>query len=175
MFEVVKDRAALVAELEKAGAERVVARKSGCIVARKVDRGFALDKVSVADGHEEVRDAEVADTDTKWMFTRANSDGTPFLNADGTTNSWLAEEEVLVDRYESDSGRLEDGFFRPKGKPQTFVRCDRDITLMQPWGEDGALVAQDMRAGSWLNVTDGPEAMYGVGEAEFADTYDVIG
>ena len=175
MFEVIENRAALVAELEAAGAERVVARKSGCIIAKKVDRGFALAPVSVADGHEEVSEAEVADTDTKWVFTRANPDGTPFLNEDGTTNSWLAEEAVLAEKYENESGRLEDGFFRPKGKPQTFVRCDRDIRLMQPWGEGGSLVAQDMRAGSWLNVTGGPEGMYGIGEDEFADTYEVIG
>lgn len=174
-FQIIEDRNALLSELRAAGAQEVVAQKSGCIIARKVPKGFVLGAVTVADGSKEVKDGEVADTDTKWAFTRASSDGSVFLNADGTTNSWLAEESVLVAKYENETGELENGFYRPKGLPQTFVRCDRDITLMQPWGEGGALVAQDMPAGSWLNVTGGAEHMYGVGEAEFADTYEVIG
>lgn len=174
-FQIVEDWQGLLDELKETGAKTVVAQKSGCIIAQKVDKGFVLAPVTVASGHKEVAEGEVADTTTKWKFTRANSDGSVFVNDDGTTNSWLAEEETLVGKYECDPDNLENGFYRPKGLPQTFIRCDRDITLMQAWGENGALVAQDLPAGSWLNITNGAEHMYGIGEAEFADTYEVIG
>lgn len=173
-YQLVSDRNALIAELKDKGMETVMAQKSGCIIAQKVSRGYVLDAVTVKDGHTEVS-KEVAGTDTMWKFTRANADGSVFVNDDGTTNSWLADESVLVEKYECDPNCLENGFYRPKGIPQRFIRCDRAIRLMQPWGDDGALVAQDLPAGSWLNIQNGAEHMYGIGEHEFASTYDVIG
>lgn len=175
-FQLIEDREGLVAELRGAGAPEVTARKSGFVIARKIERGFALNAVISSDGHREVRDGEVADTDTKWLLTRANADGTAYLNVDSTSNSWMVEEEVLRAKYECEDGGedLVDGLYRPKGVPQSFIRCDRDISLMQPWGEGGALVTQDMPRGSWLNITNGPGRMYGVCPEEFAETYEII-
>ena len=39
-----------------------------------------------------------------------------------------------------------------------------------PWGENGALVPQHLRAGSYLNITDVND-IYGIAEQEFYETY----
>ena len=64
----------------------------------------------------------------------------------------------------------ESGIASPKSVPQKFVQIDRDVVIYKPWGEDGELVPQVIRAGGYLNVTNRDD-VYGIAKEEFEETY----
>ena len=51
-----------------------------------------------------------------------------------------------------------------------MMQIKEDITIYVPWGENGALIPQHLRAGSWLNIEDVND-IYGIAEEEFKETY----
>ena len=157
-----------VTELMNSGANIIFAEKSGCVFARKTTQTEELE-VYTASGILEAVETVAAGS---WILTRATLDGEVVLNAAGKPNSWSPKAGVFEKKYDVANMR-EDGFTKPKGGVQEFVRIAEDITIMVPWGENGALIPQNLEAGAVLNVTN-PWDIYGIAEIEFAETYAII-
>lgn len=170
MFKNVENVQAYVIEAIVAGATLIKAEKAGCVFARKADAKGEYITVYTSNGNEEVK-REFAPAGS-WLLTRATLDGEVVLNAAGKPNSWVPDAGVFAKKYDV-ANMCDDGFTKPKGGVQTFVRVTDDITIIVPWGKDGELIPQYLEAGSVLNITT-PYDIYGIAEIEFSETYAII-
>lgn len=148
--------------------QKVKAEKFGRILAERGTVGQEVISWSVnPDGTEnDEKRAKIESSDSEWIFTKADDDGEPIVDANGHKNQWIAKDRVLNDKYEEDPEHP--GVYKPKGQAQIFVETDRPMTLVQ-WGEE-----MKMPAGSMINVTN-PDDMYGVNPRDFEDTYRIVG
>lgn len=169
-FKNVQEKYEYAIELMNSGAAVILAEKSGCVFARKADAKGEYITVYTSNGTEEVKQ-EFAPAGA-WILTRATLDGKVVLNAAGKPNSWVPKAGVFEKKYDVANMR-DDGFTKPKGGVQKFVRISEDIAIMVPWGENGALIPQNLEAGSVLNVTN-LDDIYGIAEIEFSETYEIV-
>lgn len=120
----------------------------------------------VSDGTKEA--SEITSADRPFIATRANLNGTPYVDENGHTNSWTIDEKTLNKRYDMEHV-TEDGFAKPKGEPQPFIHVPGNVALMETWGENGEMVPQLINAGGFITTPgdiDSPEkfndALYGM-------------
>lgn len=159
-----------VSRLRSGNAREVSARKSACVLVRPSVPGQVIASYT-SNGNLEL---ETAELEGKFVLTRCDQEGRPVIDAYGHMNSWQVDRETLEKKYETENMRSPDGFVRPRGGVQRFIRSDEDIMILVPWGKDGALVEQTIDAGGWLNITD-PDNIYGIADIEFRETYAVCG
>lgn len=157
-----------VAELMNSGAAVIAAEKSGCVFARKTTQTEKLEVYTTSGLLETVETVSAGE----WILTRATLDGKVVLNSAGKPNSWAPKAGVFEKKYDVANMRA-DGFTKPKGGVQKFIRIAEDITIMVPWGENGALIPQNLEAGAVLNVTN-LDDIYGIAEIEFSETYAIV-
>ena len=155
--------------LRRRNAEEVMARKSTCVLARPSVPGETVTTYT-ANGNLE---SEVPGIEGKMVLTRCDTDGNPVVDEFGHLNQWQTERETFERKYDFENTRGSDGFTRPRGGIQRFIRSDEDIAILVPWGEDGAPVEQTIDAGGWLNITK-PEDIYGIADKEFRETYEIL-
>jgi hypothetical protein len=82
-------------------------------------------------------------------------------------------DETLHKKYNVPEN-FEGGFVPPKGSDQYFMQVQDGVTIQVPWGENGSLIPQTIKAGGYLNITD-MDDVYGIAEEEFNETYEVKG
>ena len=106
-----------------------------------------------------------------YILTKLDADGNVMLDENGHPNEWQVSSDQMKKRYEMGEIGV-DGSFVAMTRPAVtqVMRVDRDVVIMVPWGEGGALVPQYIRKGGYLNVTD-PNDVYGISEQDFNDTY----
>lgn len=166
-FELV-DTKTYVQELQKNSAETVKAEKFGAIIAKQVTEETPV-KVN-ANGHENDEIAHPGE----WVVTHADLDtGKPVLDKNGETNSWVIKDDVIHKKYDMEN-ISEDGFVKPKGGMQTFIKTDKDIAILPPWEPEGSTNYQHLKAGSYINITN-PNDMYGIEPEKFKETYAIRG
>lgn len=161
--------------LQQAEAKKVVAEKSGAIIARQVTAPEGEDIVVFVKsengkaGHEATEHADCG----RWIVTRADIDTQQpvVIDDEGHTNTWSIGDDKIHKKYNMDE-ISESGFVKPKGGEQEFVQISENIAIQVPWGKDGALVTQYLDAGAYLNITDRND-VYGIAETEFGETYTV--
>lgn len=156
-----------IRELKSFSAKEVDAEKSECIIVTPAAPGDKIDVIT-ADGNTEVKETA---KENQMLTTAAGLDGKPILNENGQLNQWFVDISVLNKKYDMDN-ITPDGFVKPKGGIQHFIQTDVDVTIMKPWGENGALVPQEIAAGGWLNITN-PDDVYGIAAEEFDRMYTV--
>ena len=106
-----------------------------------------------------------------FILTKLDHDGNVMLDKNGNPNEWQVDASKMFRRYDmSEVGEDGIGIARSRPERASFVRTDRDIMIMVPWGEGGALVPQYIRKGGYLNIAD-PNDVYGISEQDFNDTY----
>lgn len=154
--------------LRQDGAEEVDAEKSARVLVTPSRPGDRI-RVWVESGDHEVD--EVVGEDHV-VVTRCDDAGNPVLDEHGHVNTWTMRRETFEKKYDA-ANISPGGVARPRGGRQRFIRTDRDVVLMVPWGEGGALVPQHIAKGGWLNVTSLGD-VYGIAEAEFAETYGIV-
>ena len=157
-------------ELEKCNAQQVDAEKSGCLLVRPAVEGEEI-HVWTETGTEAVEIGK----EGMYVTMAVDPNGSPILNAAGKLNIWQQGEENLYKKYDMENSQslfVKHRFMKPKGGIQHFVQVNENIAIMQPWGENGAMVPQTIDAGGYLNVSD-MDDVYGIGEAEFKKTYTV--
>ena len=156
---------------KKPDAHVVRAEKSGAVIAKQVVEPGGRDiTVWTANGN---REAQEHVEQGQWILTRADIvTGKPVIDANGHANSWGVKDEVFKKKYDA-ANIGDDGFVKPKGGEQTFVQIKEDIAIDKPWGPNGSMVTQYLKAGSYLNVTN-PSDVYGIAEEEFKETYREI-
>ena len=167
-FDLIGDPAKYVRHLQQRRATEITAEKIACLLARKSIPGQEI-TVWTEDGCEAV---EIGQSGF-WTTISVTPEKKPILNSAGKMNIWQQSDENLRKKYDVENME-EDGFVRPKGGPQRFIRVDEDIALMKPWGKNGELVPQFICAGGWLNITD-ISNVYGIGAKEFEKTYRPYG
>ena len=164
---VIVEGAGFIEELRKRGAEEVSARKTGCVLARPSIPGEIVTTYT-KNGNLET---EVVGIEGKMILTRCDPSGKPVIDVFGHLNQWQPDRETFERKYEFENMRVSDGFTRPRGEIQRFIRTDRDVVLILPWGENGAPVEQTIDAGGWLNISN-PGNIYGIADEEFRETYE---
>ena len=147
------------------GVKPFQARKKGAVFARKAVPGETVE-VYTEDG---LLEAVETASEGMMVLMRAAENGSIYLNPSGLANKWLVSREVFESKYDTENIRM-DGFVRPRGGLQTFIQCDRNISLLVPWGENGALIEQKVLCGGYLNITDRTD-IYGIAAEEFEATY----
>lgn len=159
-----------IQQLKNNNAETVVAKKSGCIIARKVTSEKGEDiQVYTNDGNHEA--TEHADKG-KWIVSKADiNTGKAIIDEHGNTNTWSMDDETINKKYDI-ANMDESGFVKPKGDEQTFIKTDKDIAILVPWGKDRELIPQTLKKDSYLNITN-PKKVYGIARNEFAETYQI--
>ncbi len=75
---------------------------------------------------------------------------------------YIISDSVFSEKYEEIPDKK--GFYRPKGKPVTAMRCGEDISFMANWGEIS------LKKGGYI-VISSPDDIYGVQEDIFLKTY----
>ena len=153
-----------VIQLLLSGAEVITARKKGTVLARPAVPGEEIDvwtKNGNYEGHETAGEGEL-------ILTSADGQGRPLVDAYGHQNCWKISEKTFREKYDAEHPDPVTGVYRPLGKPQTFVRTDRDISFLAPWGE-----CQNILSGGYLNVTNLKD-IYGIAGEEFQETYERI-
>ncbi len=127
----------------------------------KARPGVAGEKIAtiLRDGHPEVdpQHPEVVSAGD-WVVTNPSGE------------QYKISGEKFQKRYDVKAGPDKDGIYRPIASPIVAMQIHEDITIYVPWGENGALIPQNLRAGSYLNVTDVND-IYGIAENEFYETY----
>lgn len=149
-------------------AEEVTAEKSARILVRDGVIGEQI-PVWTKNGN---READEVVSEGRVVVTRCDNDGNPILDSHGHTNTWTMDVDTFRKKYDAEN-ISENGVAKPRGGKQRFIQVDRDIAIMVPWGENGALIPQTIDAGGWLNVTD-PNDVYGIAAEEFAETYATV-
>lgn len=123
--------------------------------------GVAGEKIAtiLRDGHAEV-DPEHPEivSEGDWVVTNPSGE------------QYKVSGAKFVKRYDVEAGVGADGKYAPKGPAITAMQIHEDITIYVPWGGDGSLIPQHLRAGSYLNITDTND-IYGIAEQEFYETY----
>lgn len=147
-------------------AQAFTAVKSGKILFREVQEG---EKIPVYTKNGNLESEEVGKAGN-FLVTRCDDNGKPVLDKHGHTNSWQMDGETLNKKYRV-NGSL--GIASPKGAPQKFITVDKDIVLYKPWGKNGEMVPQSIKAGGVLNITDKKD-IYGIAKEEFGETYKVV-
>lgn len=159
-----------IQQLKKNNAETVVAEKSSGIVARQVinEKGEDIQVYTDNGNHEVTEHAEQG----KWVVSKADMNtGKAVIDANGNTNTWSMNDETLNKKY--DVANMDaNGFVKPKGGEQTFIKTDKDVAILVPWGKDGELIPQTLKKDSYLNITN-PKDVYGIAGNEFAETYQI--
>lgn len=168
VYERVDNPASLYAALSDG--DVIVARKSGHIRLERPGAGYSFTTYT-KDGNVEV-EAEHVTEEKPWMATRVDADGNVMLDEFGHPNQWILDDATARKRYDVDG--MVNGVARPKGAPQPFVMTNRDVALMEPWGDGGSLVPQFIRAGGYVTMPDGGETAYGIAADEFAETYERV-
>ena len=156
-----------VAKLQAADAKECVAEKTGAVIAHLVTPEEAPVSLEVYTKNGNLEATEHVDAG-KVIVTRADMDTQkPVIDSYGHTNSWSMDADKFQKKY--DNPEI-DGFSRPKGGLQKFIQIPQDLTIYVPWGENGSLVPQNLKAGSYLNITN-PKDVYGIAQEEFQETY----
>ena len=163
------DVKAYVLALLEGGARSFPARKSECVLARPAVEGEEI-LTYTQNGRLEAPETGQAGC---WHLTRCDGEGRPRVDTFGHTNCWQVDDATFRKKYDWEQMRPSDGFTRPRGGVQRFVRVSQDIAFPKPWGENGSDVHQTLDAGGYLNVTD-PEDVYGVAEEEFLALYEAV-
>lgn len=167
-FKQIENAGKYVNNLLSSGADVIRAEKSSCVIAHQATVAGPVDTYTASGLHEVAEYADVGD----WVVTRADLEGKPVLNGEGKPNTWVIKNDTFKKKYDVANMR-DDGFTKPKGGVQSFVRISEDISIMVPWGKDGALVPQNLEAGAVLNITNMND-IYGIAKDEFAETYAII-
>lgn len=106
-----------------------------------------------------------------FILTKLDHDGKVMVDEHGYPNEWQVEAAKVYKKYDmSEVGEDGKGIARSRPDRASFVRVDRNIMIMVPWGAGGALVPQYIRKGGYLNIVD-PTDVYGISEQDFNDTY----
>lgn len=100
------------------------------------------------------------------VVTKLNEDGTPIIDKNGHTNTWIIEDGKFQERYEQYS-EMGESVYKPKGTEQIFIQIQDDIVIEQ-WGKE-----EKISKGGYINITDISD-MYGISERDFNDTYKII-
>ena len=151
-------------ELLDKDAETVVAEKQGMALARVATEPEMI-TVWTKDGNCEGTETAMPG---QVIMTRANDDGTPYVDEYGHTNTWCYSRETFEKKYDTKHPDPETGVYKPAGGPQRFVKLPKPVWFKAPWGK-----VQIIRNG-YLNVTD-PHDTYGIALDEFQETYRIIG
>lgn len=168
-FEIVRDTDEYVARLQADGVKPCMAEKSRCVIPRRLTPG---EKIRVYSQNGVLEADETAGKDCI-LLTKAGPDGKPVIDGFGHMNQWQTTESTFREKYDVPDGKITDGQpVKPKSVPQKFIRTDRDVALMVPWGKDGSLIPQTIEKDGYVNITD-PSAAYGVSARDFKDTYQV--
>ncbi|MBQ4227478.1 MAG: hypothetical protein II697_04680 [Clostridia bacterium] len=165
-YRIVDGKAYAITLLESS-ARSFPARKSECVLARPAIEGEEI-LTYIQNGQLEAPEIGQAGC---WHLTRCDGEGRPHVDAFGHKNVWQVDDATFRKKYDWEHMRPSDGFTRPRGGVQRFVRVSEDIALPKPWGENGSTVYQTLDANGYLNVTD-LEDVYGVAEAEFSALYE---
>ena len=147
------------------------AEKTGCILARIGKVGEEI-TTYVSNGTAETVNRVRPDGNGNpgIVATMADLSGNRIVDGNGCVNRIIIPRETF-DRKYRDAARVseQEQLFRPAGGAQEFVRTDEDIFFTAPWGTE-----QNLKAGSFLNITD-PDEIYGIAYEEFMMTYTIIG
>lgn len=150
----------------------VSAVKYGRVLARRGENGEKLVTLTVgADGGELIESVGTVETDPLtgecgWIVTKADENGAPVIDRHGHKNQWIVSDSTFLRKYIPAEGT--DGCYRPVPVCCRFVCLREDISF--PFGDDVMYVD----AGGYLNITD-ENAVYGVSEKDFYDTYRIVG
>ena len=160
---------AITNEKRAANEEVIYAEKSGYVLVSHLPVGT---KITVHTSNGNVSVEEVVQEGCL-VLTRVNKDGSPVLDAFDRVNRWQIAEDVLRKKYDI-GAEITDGMIaKPAGGTQKFLVADKDIALLVPWGENGALVYMTVDAGGYINITDLND-IYGIAKEEFESTYEVL-
>ena len=106
------------------------------------------------------------------------ADGTKETTNTANAGDWIVTnpggEKYVVDgakfskKYEPCPDELGEGWFKPKGGIQKFLKLREDVQFICSWGEE-----QFIAAGGFVNVTDLND-IYGIAETEFNSTYKEV-
>ena len=145
----------------------ITCSKMGAVQARPAVEGEEI----VTWAGDGTRESVASGKSGSYILTKLDPDGNVMLDEHGHPNEWQVAPDKMKKNYETAS-TSSDGSFVAKPKPAVtqVMRVDRDVVIMVPWGEGGALVPQYIRKGGYLNVTD-PNDVYGISEQDFNDTY----
>lgn len=167
-FKPIKNIGEYVDHLKGKGAKDVMATKGAPVIATKAQPGDTIE-VWTKNGNLEV--ATETAHENQWLCTKADENGEVAIDANGHRNQWFQDDDKLRKNYQI-SDDFNGGLVQPKGGEKEFIQIDRDITIQVPWGENGALIPQNLQAGSYLNISN-MDDVYGIAEEEFAETYNV--
>lgn len=131
-------------------------QKSGEITARIGNIGEEIVTV-MANGLQETKNTVTVDENGNPGWVVTNSTGEKYIVSDLVFNK----------KYEKIPG-TEDGF-RPVWNPITAVKIDESICFVAPWGE-----LQNIVSGGYLVFNKEYEDIYGIQEAEFYETYEMV-
>jgi len=141
----------------------VKAEKKGIVIAREAKENEELDvytKNGNFEGHETAQKGDM-------ILTRANDDGTPYVDDYSHINSWKVSRETFEKKYDT-ANPIKEGVYKPASGVQLFIQINDDISFDAPWGE-----RQNIRTHGYLNITDLND-LYGIAEEEFKETYKYI-
>ena len=145
------------------------AEKIGCVMARIGVEGEKI-FTYVSDGTLEtvnrVKRDENGNLDI--VATMADPSGKKIIDEYGRTNTIIVPRKTFERNYLCALQPLQtqiEQVYKPKGEVRQFIRIDEDISFKASWGE-----AQNLKAGSFLNITDS-EDIYGIAYEEFMHTY----
>ena len=98
-----------------------------------------------------------------WVATKLDDDLNFVIDNNNHLNQWIIDDKTFMEKYEADTINGE-GFYKPTGGIQLFVRISENITVFQ-WGSD-----MTVAAGGYINITN-PDDMYAISQRDFDDTY----
>ncbi len=145
--------------------EIILAKKSSRIIARDGILGEEI-KTFVENGTlETINIVKENENHIDIVVTNTNPDGSPIIDKNGNTNTYIIPFKTFDEKYEFDFKSEYGNIYRPKGRAQKFVEIPDDIEILASWGEK-----QFLKKGSFLNISN-YEDIYGIAKEEFLKTY----
>lgn len=145
--------------------EIFLAKKSSRIIAREGILGEEI-KTFVENGTlETINTVKENKNHIDIIVTNANPDGSPIIDINGNTNTYILPFETFDKKYEFDFKSEYGNIYKPKGGAQKFVEIPDNIEILASWGEK-----QFLKKGSFLNISN-YEDIYGIAKEEFLKTY----
>lgn len=147
-----------VYDLLEKGAEPKWYKKYARVKARRGIPKQSVDTI-MKDGYNEVSDVVVKvdeNNEVDWIVTNPSGE------------EYAVPHAKFIKRYELEVGA--DGKHAPKGDPIEAIQIPEEITFDVPWGDNGAPVPMNIKAGGFLNITNLND-VYGIQEEVFYETY----
>ena len=131
-------------------------QKKGEIRARQGVVGEEIVTV-MSNGLEETKNTVVCDENGNpgWVVTNP------------TGEQYIVKDAVFRKKYEKIEG-TQDGY-RPAWYPITAVQIDESISFVAPWGE-----IMNIAAGGYIVFDETYDDIYGIQQAEFNETYNLV-